>query len=175
MTKQSEAIDLAEIAAGLPRRIHEVVDRHVVESPDRIALIEDGSASTYHELNQSVAEVAAALGALGVRPGDRMMIVSENCIALSALLLAASRLDAWAIVGSPSQQIRSGGARQSDRRGANHDRQRCACDLSASACRRTKPARRSRRLGSAVNRIFRKSPGRRRSFGRRVGPRAGPG
>jgi long-chain acyl-CoA synthetase len=110
VTKQSEAIDLAEIATGLPRRIHEVVDRHVVESPDRIALIEDGSASTYHELNQSVAEVAAALGALGVRPGDRMMIVSENCIAISALLLAASRIDAWAIVGSPSQQIRSGGA-----------------------------------------------------------------
>ena len=106
MTKQSEAIDLAEIAAGLPRRIHEVVDRHVVESPDRIALIEDGSASTYHELNQSVAEVAAALGALGVRPGDRMMIVSENCIALAALLLAASRIDAWAIVANPRLSVR---------------------------------------------------------------------
>jgi long-chain acyl-CoA synthetase len=106
VTKQSEAIDLAEIAAELPRRIHEVVDRHVVESPDRIALIEDGSAWTYHELNQSVAEVAAALGALGVRPGDRMMIVSENCIALAALLLAASRIDAWAIVANPRLSVR---------------------------------------------------------------------
>ena len=30
-----------------------------------------------------------------------MMIVSENCIALAALLLAASRIDAWAIVANP--------------------------------------------------------------------------
>jgi long-chain acyl-CoA synthetase len=30
-----------------------------------------------------------------------MMVVSENCIALTGLLLAASRLDAWAIVANP--------------------------------------------------------------------------
>ena len=30
-----------------------------------------------------------------------MIIVSENCIALAALLLAASRIDAWAIVANP--------------------------------------------------------------------------
>ena len=41
------------------------------------------------------------LRALGIRAGDRMMIVSENCIALACLLFAASRLDAWAIVANP--------------------------------------------------------------------------
>jgi long-chain acyl-CoA synthetase len=106
VTKQSEAIDLAEINAGLPRRIHEAADRHVAESPDRIALIEDCRIWTYRELNRSVAEVAAALGSLGVRAGDRMMIVSENCIALAALLLAASRIDAWAIVANPRLSAR---------------------------------------------------------------------
>ena len=35
-----------------------------------------------------------------------MMIVSENCIALAALLLAASRLDAWAIVANPRLSAR---------------------------------------------------------------------
>ena len=30
-----------------------------------------------------------------------MMIVSENCIAFAGLLLAASRIDAWAIVANP--------------------------------------------------------------------------
>ena len=30
-----------------------------------------------------------------------MVIVSENCIALATLLLAASRIDAWAIVANP--------------------------------------------------------------------------
>ena len=40
--KQSEAIDLAEIVAEIPSRIHQVIDRHVASTPDRVALIEDG-------------------------------------------------------------------------------------------------------------------------------------
>src|SRR5258708_29920817 len=35
-----------------------------------------------------------------------MIIVSENCIALAALLLAASRVDAWAIVANPRLSTR---------------------------------------------------------------------
>jgi long-chain acyl-CoA synthetase len=97
----SEANELTEIAAGLPSRIHQIADRHIAESPDRIALVEDGRSWTYRELDRSVAEIAAALRALGIRAGDRMIIVSENCIALAALLLAASRIDAWAIVANP--------------------------------------------------------------------------
>src|SRR6267378_6206079 len=101
MAKLSEAIDLAGIAAGLPSRIHEVIDRHVACSPDRIALIEDGASWSYRELDRSVADIAVGLKSLGVGAGDRMIIVSENCIALAALLLAASRIDAWAIVANP--------------------------------------------------------------------------
>ena len=118
MTNQSEAIDLAEIVTGLPSRMHQVAE-HVAESPDRVALIEDGSSWTYRELDRSVQEIAAILASLGVRPGDRVIIVSENCIALAALLLAASRIDAWAIVANPRlsarelDQIRGhGGARR---------------------------------------------------------------
>jgi acyl-CoA synthetase (AMP-forming)/AMP-acid ligase II len=102
----SEAIDLGEIAVGLPGRIHGVIDRHVAESPDRVALIEDGASWTYRDLDRSVVDVAAALRSLGVRAGDRMIIVSENCIALAALLLAASRIDAWAIVANPRLSAR---------------------------------------------------------------------
>ena len=105
MAKLSEANDLAEIAAGLPRRIHQVFDSHVAEFPDRVALIEDGT-WTYRELDRSVAGIATVLGSLGVRAGDRMMIVSENCIALAGLLLAASRIDAWAIVANPRLSAR---------------------------------------------------------------------
>ncbi|HMH62547.1 MAG TPA: AMP-binding protein, partial [Bradyrhizobium sp.] len=101
MAKLSEAIDLAGIDAGLPSRIHEVIDRHVACSPDRIALIEDSTSWSYRELDRSVADIAAGLKSLVVRAGDRMIIVSENCIALAALLLAASRIDAWAIVANP--------------------------------------------------------------------------
>jgi acyl-CoA synthetase (AMP-forming)/AMP-acid ligase II len=106
MAKLSEAIDLAGIDPGLPSRIHEVIDRHVACSPDRIALIEDGASWSYRELDRSVADIATGLKSLGVRAGDRMIIVSENCIALAALLLAASRIDAWAIVANPRLSAR---------------------------------------------------------------------
>jgi long-chain acyl-CoA synthetase len=97
----SETFDLDEIVAGLPNRIHKVADCYVAKFPDRVALLEDGASWTYRELDQSVREIATVLGSLGIRAGDRMIIVSENCIALTALLLAASRIDAWAIVVSP--------------------------------------------------------------------------
>jgi long-chain acyl-CoA synthetase len=102
----SEAIEIDEVAASLPRRLHAVMDRFVKETPDRVALVEDGDAWSYRELGKHVSEVARQLAALGVRAGDRIMIVSENCIALAALLFAASRLDAWAIVANPRLSAR---------------------------------------------------------------------
>jgi long-chain acyl-CoA synthetase len=106
LTNLSEAVDLTEITAGLPRRIHQVADKYVVDSPDRVALIEDGASWTYRELDRSAVEVSALLSSFGVKPGDRIIIVSENCIALATLLLAASRIDAWAIVANPRLSAR---------------------------------------------------------------------
>jgi acyl-CoA synthetase (AMP-forming)/AMP-acid ligase II len=101
MAESSEAMDVDQLAATLPRRLHLVADRHIAEAPDRIALIEDDRSWTYGELGRNVRNIAEDLTALGVRAGDRMIVVSENCIALAALLLAASRIDAWAIVANP--------------------------------------------------------------------------
>jgi long-chain acyl-CoA synthetase len=96
-----QEIAAAEVLAGLPNRIHEVIDRHVKGTPDRLALIEDGGSLSYRDLDRAVKATAEAFRALGIRPGDRILIVSENCIALACLLFAASRLDAWAIVANP--------------------------------------------------------------------------
>ncbi len=85
MAELSETIDLDEIAFGLPRRIHEVTASPVAKAPDRVALVEDGASWSYRDLDQRVSEIAAVLSSLGIRPGDRMIIVSENCIALAAL------------------------------------------------------------------------------------------
>ena len=85
--------------------IHEAVDQRV-GSLDRPALIEDGASWTYRQLLQSIEEIAEALDSLGIRPGDRMIIVSENSIALAGLLLAASRIAAWAIVVNPRLSAR---------------------------------------------------------------------
>lgn len=86
---------------GLPSRIHHVMAPHVAETPDRVALVDDTTKLTYRELDGAVGAVTDALRELGIRAGDRMMIVSENSIPLACLLLAASQLDAWAIVVNP--------------------------------------------------------------------------
>ena len=93
--------EAAEIVKALPKHIHEVMDPHVAATPDRTALVDDRTTLTYRELDRAVQGTADALRALGVRTGDRMMLVSENSIPLACLLLAASRLDAWAIVVNP--------------------------------------------------------------------------
>src|SRR5258707_6163786 len=77
------------------------MDQFAEHTPDQPALVEDTTTWSYRELQRAVGRIAAALQALGIRPGDRLMIVSENCIALAGLLLAASRIDAWAIVVNP--------------------------------------------------------------------------
>jgi len=97
---------IGQIVASLPRRLHEVMTPHVLEAPDHLALIEDGAKWTYRELDKHVRQTAEHLTAFGIRAGDRVMIVSENCMALAALLLAASRIDAWAIVCNPRLSAR---------------------------------------------------------------------
>src|SRR5216684_3427525 len=101
LAKPAEAIDIAEILARVPQRIHEVMEQFAESTPGHPALIEDRVTWSYRELQRAVGQIAVALHSLGIRPGDRMMIVSENCIALAGLLLAASRIDAWAIVVNP--------------------------------------------------------------------------
>src|SRR4030095_3365337 len=46
------------------------------------------------------------LADLGIRPVDRMMIASENSVALGAMLFAASKLDAWGIPVNPRLSAR---------------------------------------------------------------------
>jgi long-chain acyl-CoA synthetase len=56
----SEAIDLDEIAVGLPRRIHDVTADHAADAPDRIALVEGGVGWSYRDLDRRVSETAAS-------------------------------------------------------------------------------------------------------------------
>src|ERR1700730_911059 len=106
VAESSETINLDKIVAGLPNRIHQVADSYLAKFPDSVALLEEDASWTDRELDRSVKDVAAGLKSLGVRAGDRMVIVSENCIALAALLLATSRIDAWAIVANPRLSAR---------------------------------------------------------------------
>jgi acyl-CoA synthetase (AMP-forming)/AMP-acid ligase II len=96
----------AKILESLPNRIHEIFDRYVAATPDAIAVFGNDEKLTYRQFDRAVSGTADALRELGIRPGDRVLIVSENCIALACLLFGASRLDAWAIVANPRLSAR---------------------------------------------------------------------
>src|SRR5579863_7427333 len=82
----------------LPERICDVISPWVECSPNHPALVEPSGAWTYGQLASAVSDAKQWLGDLGVRPGDRVMIVCENCRALVAILLALAALDAWPVL-----------------------------------------------------------------------------
>jgi acyl-CoA synthetase (AMP-forming)/AMP-acid ligase II len=89
---------LAEILARLPLRISDVAVRWSAQSPDRPALVEASGTWTYAQLESAIASTVSWLQELAIRPGDRVMVVCENCRAFVAILLAAARLGAWPVL-----------------------------------------------------------------------------
>jgi long-chain acyl-CoA synthetase len=100
-TIETANMELGDILQGLPDRLHRAMDRAVAETPDYPALIDDTGTWSYRQLFDAVQSTASGLQSLGVRPGDRIMLVSENCFEMACLMLAASWLDAWVIVSNP--------------------------------------------------------------------------
>src|SRR6266403_1401163 len=86
------------ILTTLPVLISDVVKAWAECSPDHPALIEAGGRWTYGELASVVADTKTWLVNSGVRPGDRVMIVCENCRPFVAILLALGGLDAWPVL-----------------------------------------------------------------------------
>lgn len=80
------------------RRLHEVLDCWIRDTPDQRAAIDyDGRNLSYRDLAELVDISVSVLVSAGVRAGDRVMLVFENSVAPIAMLFACSRLDAWAV------------------------------------------------------------------------------
>jgi len=92
---------VSEILSSLPTRISDVVTQWAERTPGHPALVESSGTWTYRQLAESVAEAKVWLGHCGIRPGDRVMVVSENCRAFVAILLALSSIDAWPVLVNP--------------------------------------------------------------------------
>jgi long-chain acyl-CoA synthetase len=88
----------SEILRTLPARISDVVAPWAQSSPDRPALIETSGTWTYLQLASAISKTQTWLCQRGVRPGDRVMIVGENCREFVATLLASAALDAWPVL-----------------------------------------------------------------------------
>ncbi|SAK54628.1 AMP-binding domain-containing protein [Caballeronia glebae] len=93
-------MDTKQLIASLPARIDAIVSRGAKAHPDHIALHDDAHTLTYAQLDDAVDALATRLAVAGVRPGDRVMLIGENGVALVASLFAASRLDAWALIAN---------------------------------------------------------------------------
>ena len=87
-----------EILKTLPSRICDVVTPWAQQMPDHPALIETGGTWTYAQLAAAIEHTKTWLVQSGVRPGDRVLLVCENCRAYVAVLLAVASLDAWPVL-----------------------------------------------------------------------------
>ncbi|KQQ40207.1 long-chain fatty acid--CoA ligase [Duganella sp. Leaf126] len=77
-----------------PARLGAIVRRWSDATPHAPALHDGQRCWTYAALAAAVGATAASLRALGVRAGDRLMVVGENCAAQVALTFAAADIDA---------------------------------------------------------------------------------
>jgi long-chain acyl-CoA synthetase len=101
-----DELTAAELLDGVPSRVHEVYAPFVRDMPDHPAFVEGGRSWSYRQFSEAVDAVTKDLVGLGIRSGDRVMIASENSVALGAMLFAASKLDAWGIAVNPRLSAR---------------------------------------------------------------------
>jgi long-chain acyl-CoA synthetase len=83
---------------ALPTRISDVVKLWAERTPNHPALVESTGTWTYRQLALAISDTQIWLRNLGVRPGDRVMIVGENCRAFVTILLSLAGLDAWPVL-----------------------------------------------------------------------------
>jgi len=87
-----------QLLIDLPERISDVITRWTEGSPEHPALVETSGIWTYRQLASAVSDTRSWLLESGVRPGDRVVLVCENCRAFVATLLALAGLDAWPVL-----------------------------------------------------------------------------
>jgi len=93
---QPQSISIpANTSAGI--RISDVVKPWAERLPDHRAVVDPNGSWTYRELDGIIAQTADWLRRSGVRAGDRVMVVGENCREFAGVLLAIVSLDAWPV------------------------------------------------------------------------------
>ncbi|MBI5568477.1 MAG: long-chain fatty acid--CoA ligase [Desulfomonile tiedjei] len=103
-----EKIWLKSYAPGVPESIdfrqltlQEALTQTAAKYPQNRALIFQGKAVSYAELDQMVSRFASALKALGVKPGDRVALLLPNLVQTVVGIYGALRLGALAVPNNP--------------------------------------------------------------------------
>ncbi|KIC45874.1 long-chain fatty acid--CoA ligase [Ruegeria sp. ANG-S4] len=80
-------------------RIHDFLTEAAAVAGESVAVVDHkDQRHTWGEVLQAADEAEVVLRAFGVRAGDRVVLVFENCIAVPAFINAVSRLDAISVV-----------------------------------------------------------------------------
>jgi acyl-CoA synthetase (AMP-forming)/AMP-acid ligase II len=77
-------------------RIHQLFDERVAQAPDHPFLFMPDGVRTLGQLAEQVSALEAELREAGIHMGDRVLVAAENCPEHVALVLACSRVGAWA-------------------------------------------------------------------------------
>ena len=93
-------IHAPELLQSLPDSISDVIEPWTERSPDQLALVETSGSWTYHQLHTVVGAAGTWLRDSGVRSGDRVVLVCENCRAFVAIFLALIGMDAWPVLAN---------------------------------------------------------------------------
>jgi acyl-CoA synthetase (AMP-forming)/AMP-acid ligase II len=88
-------LNASQLLSDLPNRISDVIKPWSERTPEQPALVETSGTWTYRQLASAVSDAQEWLVNAGVRPGDRVMLVCENCRAFIAVLFALAELNAW--------------------------------------------------------------------------------
>lgn len=91
----------SDLVAELPDRLSTRIHDNARYFPDQSALVDGPVRWSYRDLSAQITAATGWLAEQGIRPGDRVMAVSENCRALVVLLLAATELDASLAIVNP--------------------------------------------------------------------------
>ena len=82
----------------MSRRWHDAMQGHAAQQPEAMALEDSlGTRWSYAALAQASADLAEVLRDRNVCPGDRVMVLAENCATAVAAFFAASQLGACAV------------------------------------------------------------------------------
>jgi len=73
--------------------------------PDRIAVVDDSGSHTYRELDELATQAAGGLAALGIRPGDRMLLQLPNSRRFAVALFGLLRAGAIPVMCLPGHRF----------------------------------------------------------------------
>lgn len=86
-------------------RIGDYLDRHAAAFPDRVAVRDERTSITYSQLAEKVDSCARRLVACGIRPGDRISVLSPPRLDALVVFFAAARLGILWLGLNPRYQL----------------------------------------------------------------------